>query len=159
MGVEDKQVCLLLSKQRQQIFCMCNSAFKVADMVSFSNKKLEEDIGSLAVCEDGSIKKISRIKKDDLVGEKIFEKIKSFMFGEYEIEITFDEVDLTVDDVIAIIKSYLIENPLAYDYLLIDEEDEITGRNILLSQIDNVKSIQELFDLFHCNQSVCLETF
>jgi len=160
MGVGNKkEVCLLLSQQRQQIFCMCASAFEVADMVSFSNKKLKEDIGSLVICKDGSIKKISMIKKIGLVGESILEKIRSFIFGEYIIQITFEETSLTLRDIIAIIKKYINDNPIAYDYLLINEENETEGKRIILSKIDTIESIQELFDLLHCHQSVCLETF
>ncbi len=153
------KLCLLINKTEKTIFCLCESAFYTADLITFSVKKLKKDIGSLVICNDNAICEIIDVEKKDLMGKTLFEKLKNFMLGEYKISIQFrSRDDISLGEIKSILKNIIESNEFAYDYFFVDEDEE-TAKKIILDKLNDAKSIKEIIDIFNCTKDKCLETF
>lgn len=152
--------CLLINPSEKTIFCLCESAFYYSDGISFSINKLQKDIGSLVICNsENTIYEIIQIEKIGLLGNNLLEKFKSFLLGEYYIEIKFrNKNDISIDELKNIIKHALKSNEFAYDYFFIDEDDKKV-KEVLLNKLEDAKTLREIIDVFVCSRDKCLETF
>ena len=159
VGVGSDQLCLLLDSKRKYIFCVCGSAFQIATRAMFSTKRLRENIGRLVICEDGKVREITDIKKMELCGNTIWGKMKNLLlFGEYRISTKFKErSDLILEDVKNILKDYILKNEFAYEYFVINP-DENYAKKLLLSEIEKVDNFADLVRVFRCKKGECLET-
>jgi len=150
--------CLMINKNEKAIFCVCLSAFKSADLIGFSTKKLKKDIGALVVCEDTSIQEIIHIQKKELLGNNLVNKFKNFMLGGYRIHVQFrirDDID--IDKIKNILYEIIKNNEFAYDYFFV-EEDEEKAKQIILNKLKYAKTYKELISIFACTTDKCLDS-
>jgi len=153
------RLCLLINETEKTIFCLCESAFYYSDLISFSVKKLNKDIGSLVICNDGTIREIINIEKKEILGNNLLEKFKSFLLGEYNIEVKFrNRSDIPIDKFKSIIKYIIKSNEFAYDYFFIDEDDK-KAKEIILNKLEDAETYRDIIDAFACSRDKCLETF
>ena len=153
------RLCLLINETEKTIFCLCESAFYYSDLISFSDKKLNKDIGSLVICNDGTIREIINIEKKDVLGNNLLEKFKSFLLGEYNIEVKFrNRSDMSINKVKNIIENIIYSNEFAYDYFFINEDDK-KAKETLLNKLEDAETYKDIINAFACTRDKCLETF
>lgn len=159
VDANNKEVlCLLINEQEKTIFCLCKKAFSVADLISFSIKKLNKNLGTLVICEGENIQEIVHIEKKELLGNNLVDKFKNFMLGAYSIHVQFRKRDdIDTDKIKNILKEIIETNEFAYDYFFVDENEE-KAKQIILNKLKYAKTYKDIIGIFSCTADKCLDS-
>ena len=137
MDAHRPEVTLMLMPHEKQIYPLSTFAFTVSQS---SEKSLEKNLGAIIIWDDGVVKRIKSIKKLGLYGTGFFAKLKSALFGVFEIQVELEKVESTFSETSQLIQDYIIHDAKSHDpsFALVDSP-EVTLEKI--KSLDSVKAI------------------
>lgn len=150
--------CLIINKSTKNIWCVCEKAFDVADLIWLNDKKIKKDIGSYVICKNKPVRKIKSIRKISLFGKSFKDKFFSFLNGIYSLDTRFEEIkSISVGEIKDVLIEIIYSNQYSYDFDFIDDDID-KARTILVNMVNKAKTLDEIIEAFHCNNENCLDS-
>ena len=146
------QSTLMLLKKEGVIYPLSTHAFTVAQS---SQYELHRYVGALFLYRDGKVKKINAIVRNGYYGNSFSEKIKSVLFGAYNIDTELKEVEISFSELVNTVVDLVLVDSRKEDPVFASEN---TGE--LIDKITLANDTSQIFDLLLIPEPKdCLDVF